>query len=210
MFFAWLARFGRRLARFGRRFARFERRLAAFDWRLAAFDVVVWFLALYYATGRWLSAVFAAHWDPFGFSRRPIPVGAAPPRGRLSTYRPLPRCSGNPRTFTVDNPHNERTRRIVAWFYRWHSTPSADDWRDCLTLFRLAAVPPHYLAFDSDDGELICVQIHLEDDTRRVTYCDVYGQAIVHPIAGPIELGSLCPRRLREDATRADATRADA
>lgn len=177
-FFAWLRRGWR-----GRPTTRAE-------WRLAALDALGWLLALYAAAGRWLSAIFTVRWDPLGRSRRPIPTRA--PRG--------------PRAFTV-GAASERERRVVAWFYRWHETPDDDDWRACLALFGLAAVPAHYLLLEGGRSVEVA-EIRLGEGGGRGSRTVAYDDATVDGrggprVTGPTPIGGLSPARLIKDASAA-------
>ncbi len=175
-------------------------------WCLAALDALGWLLALYAGAGRWLSAIFTVRWDPLGRSRQLIPL-----RG----------IRRGPRTFSVAGGANERERRVVAWFYRWHEAPDDDDWRACLARFGLAACPTHTLLLDGDlDRAVEVAEIRLGGGGRRgertvvatsaarlassgeAAGVDV-GDTGVAPVSGPTPISGLSPARLIKDALAA-------
>lgn len=86
-------------------------------------DVLAWIFNIYTIIGKELAVIFTVYWDPFGRSYYPI-------------Y-----CNSK---YYVIGAHNERNRRIVAWFYRWHDIPDDDDWQSCIDRFNLLACPSHY------------------------------------------------------------------
>jgi hypothetical protein len=160
--------------------------------RLAALDALGWVLAFYVDIGRALSATFTVRWDPLGRSRLPISAHGTPPRG--------------PQTFVV-GAADERSRRVVAWFYRWHKTPDDGEWRACLARFGLAACPSHTLLFETGRSVEV-TEIRLGEGFGRGSRTIAYNTAALTadgqragPITGPTPIGGLSPARLLKDAS---------
>ncbi len=82
--------------------------------------------------------------------------------------------------------------RLVAWFYRWHDTPTLDDWRACLALAGCSVVPLHALALPRGGRVFVDVcltgagSLQLRFDAR-----DRFFGAGTTVYCGPVPLGGL-------------------
>lgn len=156
-----------------------------------ALDALGWLLALYAAAVRLLSMTFTVRWDPLGYSREPVPFYST--KGAFTVGA----LAGS----------NERERRIVAWFYRWHETPDDDDWRACLALFGLPACPAHTLRLVGVSSPKVVevIEIRLGEGPGRggrtvsVAATDFWRAGA--RVTGPTPLGGLSPARLVRDAS---------
>jgi hypothetical protein len=150
----------------------------------------------------WASALFTVWCDPLGVSQREIKAlvraanikpGLVAARGRASVAR-----------IRIVSPEGEHARRAVAWFYRWHATPTLDDWQACVARFGLAGIPVHGLW--TAPGVVTGVQIDAAARTRRLWQHSSYldrNHSSHYPgrcweLSGKIGLGGLEPGRMLE------------
>jgi len=176
--------------------------------RLFILDIIGMAIATYNVIARALAATFTVKWDPLDRSNVPIPLYM----GRRTD--PLLR---NPIAFTVfstDFLHNERHRRIVAWYYRWHEVPDLASWKACLSRFDLKYIPPHTLKIISKEGtqgNYLEVRIRHDSNTRSAmffvddtlkknTLLDSYAPSPRAGISGKIPIGGLTSERLIANA----------
>lgn len=92
------------------------------------------------------SAACTVACDPLGRSAEELPLLGG--RRRLGKYTGFTVQCGCP-----------ASQRIVAWFYRWHREPTAEDWAACCERFSLERPPSHVLDLAGGKPRRILVQL---------------------------------------------------
>ena len=164
---------------------------------LFAIDMVSAIIDYYNMIGMAVSIFFTITQDPFSYARAQIPTFVN--RG-LGSFVVEVDCNSQcvSEHGYICTCRHEYKRRVVAWFYRWHDTPDADDWAECITRFNLLSVPSHKLVSSDGDAVIVDIDIGLNKNMRRVysESCDIDDI----PEYSRIPMGGLLPDRLISDA----------
>jgi hypothetical protein len=163
--------------------------LAIWAWRsrrqeflLCVFDLAVWLRVLYRYFAMWISACLTVRWDPLGRSQALILLKGLPAYIGVRVESATPESTPGSTPGSAGQP-GERERRIVAWFYRWHDTPTEGDWRRCLARFGLSRVPSFTLVVHpAGPRELVRLRVQ---DVRLADPPGVRGSRTLRLVAIP-------------------------
>ena len=164
---------------------------------LFAIDMVSTIIDYYAMIGVVASIFFTVTQDPFNYAQAQIPTFV---NRELRSFVVGVDCNSQcvGRYGYICTCMHEYKRRVVAWFYRWHDTPDADDWAECITRFKLLSVPSHKLVLSDGEAVIVEIDIGFNKSMRRVysESCDLDDI----PEYSRIPIGGLLPGRLISDA----------
>jgi hypothetical protein len=153
-------------------------------------DVVINVLWVYRAVVRAGSLWIALYCDVLRKREQPVPLPAPARRASRRRRDETPEISESLEApileFRVE-AESEYQKRVVAWFYRWHETPSVQDWQLYLAKVGMPRVPVH--ALHVMGRPLIWVNIDLNDGGGSRTLKSG-GEPIYD---SPIPVGGLAP-----------------